>query len=75
MCPLIREPWSIVQKYKHMLSVQIKYVRNASKGTLVNCAKIKAHAISANQICTQCIQRDLGELCNQCVGLTDRQPA
>ena len=36
---------------------------------LVVFVKIQAHAISANQICTQCIQRDLGELCNQCVGL------
>ena len=31
-------PWWIVQKLKHMLSVQIISVRNASKGTLVNCA-------------------------------------
>ena len=36
--------------YKHMLSLHIKSVHNASKGTLVNCAKIWAHANQNVQI-------------------------
>ena len=47
-------PWWIVQKYKHMLSVQIKSVRNASKGTLVNCAITVLDWLTANPRDTQC---------------------
>ena len=40
--------------YKHMLSLQIKSVRNASKGTLVNCAITVLDWLTASPRDTQC---------------------